>query len=74
MVAAEVPKDKVNFGPEVPFHSEERAFEGRVEAWLCQKRETLSSLQPTVFIFSETRLLCGAWSQGLRMNLHQIRI
>lgn len=72
MAETGVPKDRVNFGPDVPFHLEKRAFKGRVEVWLSQKWETLSSLQTLEFVLSETRLLCEVWSQGLHMELHQI--
>lgn len=70
MVATRVPKDRVNFGPDVLFHLEKRAFEGRVEALLSQEWKTLSSMQPLEFVVAEMILLCEVWSQGLNMKLH----
>lgn len=70
MAATRVPKDRVNFGPDVLFHLEKRAFEGRVKAWFSQELETLSSVQPLEFVLSKTILLCEVWSQGLHMKLH----
>lgn len=69
MAATRVPEDRVNFGPDVLFHLEKRTFEGRVEAWLSQEWETLSSMQLLEFVLSET-VLCEVWSQGLHMKLH----
>lgn len=70
MIATRVPKDRVNFGPDVLFHLEKRAFEHRVEAWLSQEWETLSSVQLLEFVLAEVILLCEVWSQGLSMKLH----